>query len=310
MVPFFYIIVVCFNAGDKLIQTIESVKKQSFKSYEIIVKDGGSADDSIDRLCREYNVDKKSGLSKDGSIRLVTGKDSGIYDAMNVACDTILGTYSYNRKDKSSIGPFVYFLNCGDYFVDENVLQKVHDHINKAGSMIFLGENVDGGKETSVFHKNIFYGNIFERKTSQVVYSNPVINDFTCYRNVPCHQACFYDIELMLLEHFDTTWQVRADYEHFLRCFYFDNARMHFMPVTVADYEGGGFSETKENRKVSERERREIISRYMPKKKVILFDIFRIVTLAPLRTVIAGNPQTAKIYNGIKTGIYKCFVRK
>ena len=36
----FSIIVVCLNAGDKLRDTIESVRHQTEQDYEIIIKDG------------------------------------------------------------------------------------------------------------------------------------------------------------------------------------------------------------------------------------------------------------------------------
>ena len=50
MTPFFSILVVCLNAGSKLEQTITSIQAQDFTDYEIIVKDGGSTDGSLDFL--------------------------------------------------------------------------------------------------------------------------------------------------------------------------------------------------------------------------------------------------------------------
>ena len=78
---------------------------------------------------------------------------------------------------------------------------------------------------------SICYGDINECRTGQRVASNPVINDFACYRNIPCHQACFYEVSLILQEKFDTQWQVRADYEHFLRCYYRDKAQTFYLPM-------------------------------------------------------------------------------
>ncbi|MBR2037133.1 MAG: glycosyltransferase, partial [Lachnospiraceae bacterium] len=42
------IIVVCLNPGNKLIETMESILRQTFKDYEVVVKDGFSKDGSID----------------------------------------------------------------------------------------------------------------------------------------------------------------------------------------------------------------------------------------------------------------------
>ena len=43
----FSVITVCFNAGEKLKNTIDNILDQTFDDYEIIVKDGLSSDDSL-----------------------------------------------------------------------------------------------------------------------------------------------------------------------------------------------------------------------------------------------------------------------
>ena len=313
MEAFFKIIVVSFNAGENLIKTINSIKEQTFDSWEVIVKDGLSTDGSIDKLRDELMIDADTGMSKDGKFRFVSEKDTGIYDAMNTALnilsfemddrkkapDIMTGVSTGTGENKTEVtnngaaqaeGSYVYFLNCGDYLKDKDTLKRVHDAI------------VDSTPEAS--KKHIFYGDIYERITGQVVASNPKMDDFACYRNVPCHQACFYDIRLMMAEHFDTTWHIRADYEHFLRCVYIDKAVTTYVPVTVADYEGGGYSESGNAKVVSERERKQIVSRYLPKGKVLKYDLIMLITLAPLRTKIARSPKTAGIYNALKSLIY------
>lgn len=282
MGAFFQIIVVSFNAGDNLLNTIKSIKDQTFDSWKVIIKDGLSTDGSLDKIKEELQIDEATGRSKDEKFLLISEKDTGIYDAMNTA----LNAMSFEDEDS-----YVYFLNCGDYLKDKDTLQKIHDGIIQ--------------KEPDQDQKHIFYGDIYERMTGQVVASNPRMDDFACYRNVPCHQACFYQKKLMMAEHFDTTWHIRADYEHFLRCVYIDKAVTTYIPVTVADYEGGGYSESGNAAKVSERERKLIVERYMPKGKVIKYDIIRMLTLAPLRTKIARSPKTAGIYNKIKSLLYK-----
>lgn len=313
MGAFFKIIVVSFNAGENLIKTINSIKEQTFDSWEVIIKDGLSTDGSIDKLRDELMIDADTGISKDGKFRFVSEKDTGIYDAMNTALnilsfemddrkkapDVMTGVSTGTGENKTEVtnngaaqaeGSYVYFLNCGDYLKDKDTLKRVHDAI------------VDSTPEAS--KKHIFYGDIYERITGQVVASNPKMDDFACYRNVPCHQACFYDIRLMMAEHFDTTWHIRADYEHFLRCVYIDKAVTTYVPVTVADYEGGGYSESGNAKGVSERERKQIVSRYLPKGKILKYDLIMLITLAPLRTKIARSPKTAGIYNALKSLIY------
>ena len=68
---FFNIIVVSYNAGDKLIDTIESVRRQSYTGYRILVKDGMSTDGSIEKLKAKYDIGK--------DLILVESCDSGLF---------------------------------------------------------------------------------------------------------------------------------------------------------------------------------------------------------------------------------------
>lgn len=295
----FSIIVVCLNAGDRLRETIESIRNQTEKDYEIIIKDGGSTDEVTKAYLDEYEqqsgtMEKGQGIVQgappDAELRVYRSKDTGIYDGMNQAVRYVRGDY-------------VLFLNCGDSFYDEHVLAQVKEQIGRYGR---------GGRECTaqqakrmLMGGSIFYGNIYERQTGTLVQSNPVIDDFACYRNIPCHQACFYAARLLREKPFDTSYAVRADYEHFLWCYYKAHAAAVYMPVTVALYEGGGFSETRENERKSRREHREIVNRYMPPDRVRKYRLIMIVTLAPLRTWIAGNPVTAGLYQSVKKRLYK-----
>lgn len=276
---FFSIIVVCLNAGVKLRKTVESIRGQSEKDYEIIIKDGVSTDSDTIRYLEEQERESLT----DNRIRVYRGrKDSGIYDAMNQAVEYVHGDY-------------VFFLNCGDCFYDGQVLAEVRKQVE-----MYTRDKSTARAEDSC----IFYGNICERLTGTLVQSNPVIDDFACYRNLPCHQACFYTAGLLRERGFDSAYRVRADYEHFLWCYYKGGAKPVYMPVTVALYEGGGFSETKENRRRSKREHREITAAYMPAGKLLKYRMIMLLTLAPVRTWIAENPVTAGGYQWLKKKLY------
>ncbi|MBE5827366.1 MAG: glycosyltransferase [Butyrivibrio sp.] len=306
--PFFTIIVVSYNAGDKLLKTVRSITSQTFTDYRILVKDGMSTDGSVEKLKASFDVvgaDTLDITKKDNGSRitLLESCDNGIYHAMNIATAFLDGKIREARAAEDSpegaevkilkageSPSYIFFLNCGDYFRNENVLRDVHRIIQDRNSL--------EGTTLPV----IYYGDIFDSTTGNRVASNPKIDDLACYRNVPSHQACFYDERLIYRNPFDLKYRVRADYEQFLRCFYREKAETVYMPVLIADYEGGGFSD--KNRKISEQERREIILMYLPAEKVRKYDLLRAVTLAPLRTALAGNKITAGAYNSIKSAIY------
>lgn len=295
--PFFSIVVVALNPGERLKKTLDSIGNQTFTDYEVVLKDGGSTDDSLEKLKRDGYFENKN------QIVIQQKRDGSIYDAMNQAVSLVTGRY-------------VLFLNCGDYFYSDRVLEEVAElicddrklKVSTAADSKF-GSNLECEKKFAIeaveVPKKIFYGNQYNRQQDTVVYSAPEINDFTCYRNVPCHQVCFYDYRLFEKRAYDLKYKVRADYEHFLYSIYEENAVGVAMPVIVASYEGGGFSETKENRKRSALEHKEITMKYLGKAKVFKYRCIMWLTLAPLRTLIAESPALSGMYNGVKNYIYK-----
>ena len=102
----FYIVVVSYNAGDRLKETLKSILAQSYEHVRVIVRDAASTDGSLTEvmpLIREA-----------GNIRLVSEPDEGIYDAMNRAVRDI--------PAEQAEGTYVLFLNCGDLLMDAEVL--------------------------------------------------------------------------------------------------------------------------------------------------------------------------------------------
>ncbi len=257
----FTVITVTYNAGDKLKETVTDVLRQTYDNYEILVKDGLSQDESLKML----PVSEK--------IRVESSKDAGIYDAMNQAVAMAEGDY-------------ILFMNCGDFFYDENVLESLAKKIE---------ENPD---------KGIYYGDAFFRLSGEVIHMPGEITDFVCFRHIPCHQACVFARELFAEKGFELQYRIRADYEFFLRQYYQKNVRPFYTGVVIADYEGGGFSETKENRKKDKKEHQQICRMYMPKVKLFAYRLVMFITLQPLRFWIAQRSPLAGMYDRIKTKIY------
>ena len=264
------IVLVCLNAGERLKETVESIVGQTYQNYEVIIKDGGSTDGSLAYIKEQV---------KKGKIHIYEQKDHGIYDAMNQAVSYVTGDY-------------VLFLNAGDSFYDADVLEKITHGIKEK-------EQINGSKP------DIVYGNMYHKALQTVIYPSPVINDFACYRNVPCHQTCFYAKRLFEKRGYDISYNVRADYEHFLWCFYEAKADIQYLPIMTASYEGGGYSETKENRKRSAEQHREIVVHYMGIAKANKYRVLLLLTLAPLRSKMAESESLSKLYNTCKTFVYR-----
>lgn len=297
---FFSLLTVCLNPGEKLRGTLESALKQTCGDFELIVKDGGSSDGSLEEI---------QDLLSDPRVRVYQEKDTGIYDAMNQAVSHASGKY-------------LFFLNCGDTLYDGNVLEKVKQAAEEdapgleesSKEQIYgsqTGEVCDADafpereKQTDREERQVLYGDVFGRKNQVWITPPPSITGFTCYRNVPCHQACFYSVSLCKEKPFETKYRIRGDYEHFLWCFYRGNAKMRYLAFPVAAYEGGGYSETKENLKRSKVEHREITARYMKKTELIKYRSIMLLTLAPLRTYLAESTRFSGLYSKLLKVFYR-----
>ena len=282
----FHIIIVSYRAGEKLVQTAENVLAQSHERIRVTVQDGMSDDGSVQELMNRCGGDERLVVHAE--------KDDGIYDAMNRA----VGTLAAPAREAEQ---YCIFMNCGDRFFDADVLKKAAHRISQVNRRMATRAQVAPVQ----FSAGLFYGDTFDRKTGQVVSAMPEMNDFACYRHLPWHQSCIYDLALLKKESYETKWTVRADYELFLRLKYLKGVRPVYLQMTIADYEGGGFSETEENRKVSEDERRDIIAMYLPRKKVKGYDLYRVLSLQRVRQRLADHPKTAKLYQEAKRRIYR-----
>ena len=112
------IIIVSLNTKKKFLKTINSVKKQEYKNYEMIIVDGESKDGTIKEIKK---LESKN-------IKYIIEKDKGIYDAMN-------------KGIKLSRGKWLIFMNSGDNFVNKNILKKLSKK-NFSDQNIIFGDTI------------------------------------------------------------------------------------------------------------------------------------------------------------------------
>lgn len=271
----FSIVTVCLNPGEKLGPTLESVLGQTYAHVEILLKDGGSTDGSVERWQQE-NI----GRPEAERVKLYVEKDKGIYDAMNQAMT-------------HAEGDFVLFLNCGDVFADEKVLERTFRILERERE---TGTDMD---------RLVLYGDTYGEKNGVTIASPPAVTGFTCYRNIPCHQSCFYSAALCREKPYDLQYKIRADYDHFLWCFYRAGAKMLHMDFPVASYEGDGFSESRENQKRDRQEHKRITSAYMGRGELFWYRAAMFCTLAPLRSAMAESRFFSGAYHWMKERVYR-----
>lgn len=124
------VITINYNNSSGLKKTMESVFAQTSKEFEHIIVDGASIDNSVQTIQR-FNSRYLSG-STIQQFQYISEPDKGIYNAMN-------------KGIKMSSGDFLLFLNSGDIFYDELVLEKCAEKID---------ENVDICSGILILEKN------------------------------------------------------------------------------------------------------------------------------------------------------------
>lgn len=201
--PTLSIITVNFNNNKGLIATLNSIKNQSFTSYEHIIIDACSTDGSKETIIK---------YSKETShlAYWVSEKDNGIYDGMNKGIEHASGEY-------------LYFLNSGDCLI-KDVLR----HIPFDGTQYIYGNiKIIPTNEDPWIWK---YPDRFD--TFFLANSKGWISQ----------QACFIHHSLFIEQKYDTNYKIISDWIHAIHSIILKGCSYKHIPTTIVEYDGGGAS--------------------------------------------------------------------
>lgn len=97
------VILTTYNCKSNLTQTLESIEMQDYANLEIVIKDGGSTDGTLD-LIRDYEKSSRF------TVKWVSVSDKGIFDAMN-------------QGYQMAVGDVIVFFN--DEFMNTQVVSRM-----------------------------------------------------------------------------------------------------------------------------------------------------------------------------------------
>ena len=263
------IITITYNNAEGLRKTLASVASQTFRDFEHIIVDGGSTDGSVE-IIRQYadseamrlegykaTRQEKNGKADDTlpnrpiasspnrhEICWISEKDRGVYDAQNKGIHLAHGEYCY-------------FLNAGDTFCNEHVLE-----------LIFKPLTFNLSPLTSTH--DILYGNeiIVDGNGQRIGIArgvkNPTFVDL--YNSCMKHQASF--IRRSLFDKYgmyDADMRICSDFDWFFRVIAFhDDVTLQYKDVNIAYFENTGLSY--HSPELCTHERQQILDRYMSKR--------------------------------------------
>lgn len=196
--PLLTIITVVLNAKDHIENTILSVINQTYPDIEYIVIDGGSTDGTVE-IIEKY---------RDKITIWKSEPDNGIFDAMN-------------RGIELAKGEWINFMNAGDSFYADDVIEKIF-------------------KDKKIQEDFIYGGNRTTFHIGKYVYSKefpPPDVTAPFWKVFPCHQSCFTRVKMKF-----NINEPFADYAQLLDFRYKKNLKFKKENIIVSNYLGGGFS--------------------------------------------------------------------
>jgi glycosyltransferase involved in cell wall biosynthesis len=170
--------------------------------------------------------------------------NSSIYDSMNYAIP-------------HATGEWVNFMNSGDCFADSSILRNIFENMNGYSNNVILYGNtlIDYGKGGS---------RILRANTARPLWKQ--------YIN---HQSTFYRKSYLTEMHFDTHYQLCADFELLIKA-HFSGKPMEYLPYIISVRKGGGVSDV--NRVKAWKEKNRVLAQYISpvkaneycRKKIVL----------------------------------------
>ncbi len=190
--PLITIATVTYNAEATLQRTLDSVAAQDYEKIEHLIVDGVSTDKTLS-LVQRY-VEQNNNRHQ---IRLTSGPDDGLYDAMNKALSLATGEY-------------IVFLNAGD---------KLHtaDTISKIVSCAKL-------KKGNLRNPAIIYGetDLVDNEGRFVRHRRLTTPDSLTWKSFlsgmrVCHQSFYARTDLAKTESYNLSYRYSADYDWCIR---------------------------------------------------------------------------------------------
>jgi glycosyltransferase involved in cell wall biosynthesis len=237
------VITINYNNAKGLNNTIDSVIWQSYRDYEYIIIDGGSTDGSVD-IIQKY-ADKFS--------YWVSEKDQGIYNAMN-------------KGVAQASGDYCLFLNSGDVFFDEFVLERVFK---------------------SQYTEDIIVGKMYSNSDGSIIYPPPSreLSMYFLYTASITHQSSFIRRDLLVKYPYDEKYKISSDWKFYLQTVILNDCSVLFIDENVSIFDTCGVSSN--NTHISWSERETILNELFPRRIIMDYKWMKqseckTISLAPL----------------------------
>lgn len=203
--PFFSVVIPTLNSARTIDRTLQSLAGQHHRDFEVIVRDGGSTDDTLERVAAFH-----AALP---SLSVTSEADAGVYDAIN-------------KGIAQAQGRWLHVLGSDDCLHDPSVLSDFRGLLEGSDAAFVYGDvRIVGasriGSDGSRYCGALDWSGLLERNI--------------------CQQAVFYRANLFdVLGRFEPRYRICADWAFALRAF--AAHRVQWVDRVVCNFNGSGLS--------------------------------------------------------------------
>jgi glycosyltransferase involved in cell wall biosynthesis len=192
-----------------LAKTLNSLRSQIFQEWESIIVDGISVDGSLE-LAKDF-------VKLDSRFQLINQETTGIYDAMNLGVSAAKGKY-------------LWFLNSGDVFSDQNSLGSAYEIVcTKTPDLLIGGYSYEECNKIKYF-----------AKSTKWIHPLEISNN----RRGLCHQSMLYKKESLLqVGGYDRSFVLASDFHSALKISI--SGKVFRTNLVLSKIELGGVSQSK-----------------------------------------------------------------
>lgn len=198
------IVTICYNELENISTTLASVESQTYCNIEHVIKDGGSTDGTVD-VVQQYAKYRSNTIVE-------SSMDGGLYKGMNIGLSKCTGDY-------------VIFLNAGDRFAADDVIENLALRAESEGL------------------PDLVYGDCASEVNGELMVRAAHGPSFMKMGMPASHEAMLYKVSLIRACNFayDVSYRIAADYKF---TYEFVNAAETFVyaPIPVVIFSEGGVS--------------------------------------------------------------------
>lgn len=202
------LILTTYNSRSNLEKTLESIEEQDYPCIEVVIKDGGSTDGTLE-VIQKYQKTSRF------DVKWESKKDKGIYDAMN-------------QGYALAAGDILVFFN--DRFVEASVVSRMVEAMDRI--------NPKTGKPYVGAHADLVYA-----EGDKVIRSWHMGEGSIEQGWMPGHPTLFLRREIYeQYGLYDTSFRIAADYEFMIRFLKNEENQLAYLPETIVSMYYGGTS--------------------------------------------------------------------